>query len=80
MTLALTFLAPSRFWLLLVVAEQINTKEGLGALLDRGRTFMRTELIVVVLVVYAVLGILADVFVRWLERRALAWRRTFAGQ
>jgi len=73
-------LALASSWLLLVVAEQINTKEGLGALLDRGRTFMRTELIVVVLVVYAVLGILADVFVRWLERRALAWRRTFAGQ
>jgi sulfonate transport system permease protein len=31
-------------------------------------------------VIYALLGLATDLFVRLIERRALAWRRGFAGE
>ncbi len=64
-------------WLALIVAEQINASSGLGWMINDAREFLRTDVIVVGLVVYAVLGLLTDSLVRLLERRALAWRRGF---
>jgi sulfonate transport system permease protein len=61
-------------WLILVVAEQINASAGLGYLINNARDFMRTDIIVVCLLVYAVLGLGADFIVRTLEGRLLAWR------
>lgn len=61
-------------WLSLVVAETIPTKEGLGHLINDARQFTQTDVIVVVLVIYSILGLLTDAVVRTLERRALAWR------
>ncbi|OHV50441.1 ABC transporter permease subunit [Pseudofrankia sp. BMG5.36] len=62
-------------WLVLVVSEQINASSGIGYLMDQARTFGQTDVIVVGLAVYGVLGLLSDALVRLLERRALAWRR-----
>jgi sulfonate transport system permease protein len=67
-------------WLSLVVAEQINASAGLGALINNARDFMRTDVIVVCLVVYGLLGLAADAIVRALERVALAWRPSFVGR
>jgi sulfonate transport system permease protein len=61
-------------WLSLVIAEQINATSGIGFLINDARDFLRTDVIVVGLVVYALLGLGADALVRALERRALAWR------
>jgi sulfonate transport system permease protein len=66
-------------WLSLVVAEQTATTQGIGFLMNDAREFLRTDIIFVVLVVYAVLGLLTDQFVRLLERRTLVWRRGFTG-
>jgi len=63
--------------LVLVVAEQINASAGLGHLINNARDFMRTDVIVVCLIVYASLGLAADLIVRTLESRALAWRTSF---
>ncbi|BCW89217.1 Putative aliphatic sulfonates transport permease protein SsuC [Alphaproteobacteria bacterium SO-S41] len=63
--------------LVLVVAEQINAQAGIGQLINAARDFMRTDIIVVCLIVYALLGLAGDAFVRALERRALAWRPSF---
>ena len=60
--------------LILVVAEQINASAGLGYLINNARDFMRTDIIVVCLIVYAVLGLAIDAAIRTLEGRALAWR------
>lgn len=60
--------------LVLVVAEQINASAGLGYLINNARDFMRTDIIVVCLMVYAILGLGADWLVRIIERRALIWR------
>jgi sulfonate transport system permease protein len=62
---------------MLVVAEQINASAGLGHLINNARDFMRTDVIVVCLVVYALLGLAGDLVVRALEARALAWRPSF---
>ncbi len=67
-------------WLALVFGEQINADDGLGFLMNQAREFFRTDVIVVCLVVYAVLGLIADFIVRSLERLLLQWRPTFTGQ
>jgi sulfonate transport system permease protein len=60
--------------LVLVVAEQINASAGLGYLINNARDFMRTDIILVCLMIYAGLGLAADGLVRAIERRALVWR------
>jgi sulfonate transport system permease protein len=67
-------LATAVAWLLLVFAEQINASKGIGYLMVRAQTFFQTDIIVVCLVVYAVLGLLSDGIVRALERRLLRWQ------
>jgi sulfonate transport system permease protein len=64
-------------WLALIVAEQVNADSGLGWMINDAREFMRTDVIVVGLIVYSALGLLTDALVRFIERRALAWRRAF---
>jgi sulfonate transport system permease protein len=64
-------------WLSLIVAEQVNADAGIGYLINNAREFLRTDVIVVGLLVYAALGLATDVAVRFLERRALSWRRSF---
>jgi sulfonate transport system permease protein len=59
---------------MLVIAEQINASAGLGFLVNNARDFMRTDIIMVCLMVYALLGLGADALVRLVEARALAWR------
>ncbi|KAA5843719.1 ABC transporter permease [Pseudomonas chlororaphis] len=64
-------------WLALVFVEQINTTAGIGYLASDARDFMRTDVIVICLLIYSVLGLLIDGLIRTLERFALAWRPTF---
>ncbi len=66
--------------LVLVVAEQINASAGLGFLINNARDFLRTDVIVVCLMVYALLGLGADWLVRTLESRALVWRPSIVEQ
>jgi sulfonate transport system permease protein len=61
-------------WLSLIVAETVSADAGLGYLINDAREFLRTDVIVVGLAVYSLLGLLTDTFVRSIERKALAWR------
>ncbi len=61
-------------WLSLVVGEQINADSGIGYMMMDARDFLRTDIILVGLLTYALLGLLGDQGVRLLERRTLAWR------
>ena len=65
-------------WLALVVVEQLNATSGIGYMINLARTYAQSDVILVGLVVYALLGLTSDGAVRLLETRALAWRRTFA--
>jgi sulfonate transport system permease protein len=64
-------------WLALVFVEQINTTAGIGFLASDARDFMRTDVIVICLLIYSVLGLLIDGLIRTLERFSLAWRPSF---
>jgi len=61
-------------WLTLIVAEQINADKGIGFLINNARDFLRIDIIIFGLIVYALLGIGTDAVVRTLERRALRYR------
>ena len=65
--------------LALVVVEQINSTSGIGHMITLASNYGQTDVIVVGLVVYAILGLVADGSVRLIERKALSWRRTLAG-
>jgi sulfonate transport system permease protein len=67
-------------WLALVVAEQVNANAGLGFIISQATQFLRNDVILVALAVYAALGLITDALVRLLERRALAWRRGLLSQ
>jgi len=60
-------------WLLLVFAEQINASSGLGYLIIQAQTYFQSNVIVVCLACYAILGLVTDLFVRTLERLLLSW-------
>jgi sulfonate transport system permease protein len=66
-------------WLALVFGEQINANAGVGYLMSTAREMFQTDVIVVCLVVYALLGLVVDLVVRSLEKTLLAWRPSFSG-
>jgi sulfonate transport system permease protein len=61
-------------WLSLVVGEQINASSGIGYIITYARDFLQTDIIVVCLLVYAMMGLLTDGLVRLIEAYALRWR------
>jgi sulfonate transport system permease protein len=63
-------------WLSLIVAEQINTTAGIGYLVSDAASFGRTDVVVGGLVIYSLLGLGTDSLVRFIERKALAWRQS----
>ncbi|MFC6020810.1 ABC transporter permease [Plantactinospora solaniradicis] len=65
-------------WLSLVVVEQINSTSGIGYMMELARQYGQTDIIIVGLVLYGILGLLSDGAVRLVQRRALSWRRTLA--
>lgn len=71
-------LAVTTCWTALVVLEQINTSEGIGYLMNRARDYGQTDIIVVGLAIYAILGLGSDFAVRFWERRALSYRKALA--
>lgn len=64
-------------WLALVVAETIGAQAGLGFLAMDAREFLRTDVIVLTIVIYALIGVAADSIARLLERRLLAWHPNY---
>jgi sulfonate transport system permease protein len=66
-------------WVSLVVVEQINSTSGIGYMMELARTYGQTNIIVLGLAVYGILGLLSDGAVQLLQRKALSWQRTMAG-
>lgn len=61
-------------WLSLVVGEQINASSGIGYIITYARDFLQTDVIVVCLLVYAIMGLATDGLVRMIEAYSLRWR------
>jgi len=66
-------------WLILFVAEQINATSGIGLLMQNAQQFFQTQIVFVGVIVYALLGLSADLIVRFIEKRVLGWRASFTG-
>lgn len=61
-------------WLMLVVAEQVNAESGIGHMMMDAEDFLRTDIILVGLVIYGLLGLISDQIVRFFETILLSWR------
>jgi sulfonate transport system permease protein len=61
----------------LVAAETVNANQGLGFLVTQAQTYLQTNQVFVGLVIYSILGLLADQIVRILERVLLRWRPSY---
>jgi sulfonate transport system permease protein len=65
-------------WLTLIVAETISAQAGIGYMTMNAREFLETDVVVLGILIYALLGKAADWAALWLERRCLAWHPAFA--
>jgi sulfonate transport system permease protein len=64
-------------WLTLIVAETIAASSGLGYMAMQAREFMQVDVVVLSILIYALLGKLADSASRGLERLTLSWHPAF---
>ncbi|MDP4301230.1 aliphatic sulfonate ABC transporter permease SsuC [Leptothrix discophora] len=60
-------------WVLLIVAETISSQAGIGYMTMNAREFLQTDVVLVGILLYALLGKLADLLAKALERRWLRW-------
>lgn len=60
-------------WLTLIIAETIAADTGIGHMANQAREFIRTDVMVFAVILYALLGKLADIIARWLEGLLLQW-------
>jgi sulfonate transport system permease protein len=64
-------------WVLLIVAETISAQSGIGYMTMNAREFLQTDVVLVGVLLYALLGKLADLVARGLERRCLRWNPAY---
>jgi sulfonate transport system permease protein len=64
-------------WLTLIVSETLSASSGIGHMASEAREFMMTDVVVLALVVYALLGKLADLVAKALERTTLRWHPAY---
>lgn len=66
-------------WLTLIVAETISATSGIGYMTMNAREFLQTDVVLLGIIVYALLGKLADVATRAIEKRVLVWHPAYQG-
>jgi sulfonate transport system permease protein len=64
-------------WVMLIVAETISAQSGIGYMTMNAREFLQTDVVVVGILLYALLGKLADLFARAIERASLRWHPAY---
>ena len=64
-------------WLTLIVAETISATSGIGYMTMNAREFLQTDIVLLGIIVYALLGKLADVATRAIEQRVLVWHPAY---
>jgi sulfonate transport system permease protein len=67
-------------WLTLIVAETIAVDSGIGFIANEAREFVRTDRLLFIVILYALLGKLSDMITRLLERRLLRWQPQYHTQ
>jgi sulfonate transport system permease protein len=64
-------------WLTLIVAETISATSGIGYMTMNAREFFMTDVVLLGIIIYALLGKLADLATRLIERRVLRWHAAY---
>ena len=64
-------------WVLLIVAETISAQAGIGYMTMNAREFLQTDVVLVGILLYALLGKAADLFSRRLEKYCLRWNPAY---
>ncbi|MFM0204104.1 ABC transporter permease subunit [Paraburkholderia fungorum] len=64
-------------WLALVIAETLATTKGIGFLAMDAREFLQTNVILLTIIIYAIIGVVADALVRLLEAHFLSWHANY---
>jgi sulfonate transport system permease protein len=67
-------------WLTLIVAETVAASSGIGYMAMQAREFLLVDVVVLSILIYALLGKLADSTARVFERLCLAWHPAFQKQ
>ena len=65
-------------WVLLIVAETISAQSGIGYMTMNAREFLQTDVVLVGVLLYALLGKLADLVARALEGVCLRWHEGYS--
>ncbi|MCA6574180.1 MAG: aliphatic sulfonate ABC transporter permease SsuC [Pseudanabaena sp. M57BS1SP1A06MG] len=65
-------------WLTLIVSETITSDSGIGYLAMNAREFLQTDVVVFAILLYALLGKLADAVARFLESSLLQWHPSYS--
>ncbi len=61
-------------WTTLVAAEMVAANVGLGQMVLNASNFLRTDIVVMGIIVIGVVAYLFDLFMRWVERRLVPWK------
>src|ERR1700754_153392 len=64
-------------WVMLIVAETISAQSGIGYMTMNAREFLQTDVVVVGILLYALLGKFADMAARAIERATLRWHPAY---
>jgi sulfonate transport system permease protein len=64
-------------WLTLIVAETIAADSGIGYMAMNAREFLQTDVVVLSILMYAILGKLADTAAKILEAKWLSWNPNY---
>lgn len=67
-------------WLTLIVAETIASDSGIGYMAMNAREFMKTDVIILSIIIYALFGKLADTLAKLIEEKTLKWHPSYAKQ
>ena len=65
-------------WVTLIVAETVSAQAGIGYMTMNAREFLQTDVVLLGILMYALLGKLADLLAKALERRLLRWHPAHA--
>lgn len=61
-------------WTTLVAAEMVAANVGLGQMVLNASNFLRTDIVIMGIIVIGVVAYLFDLLMRWVERRVVPWK------
>ncbi|MGI4812740.1 MAG: ABC transporter permease [Janthinobacterium lividum] len=60
--------------LALIVAEQLNSQNGIGTIILTANSALRIDIMIAGILIYAAIGVLIDVVMRFVEKASMPWK------